>query len=152
MKQTMNSKKTILLIGACLFLAVALARSYSIDGSTLGGGGMATGGVYSVSGTIGQPDAFPALSSANFSLAGGFWPLVAVQTPAAPLLRLSRDSSTTFIVSWPSPSAGFTLQETTLLGTTNWIDSSATVTDSGTNKFISVSPLSGILYFRLFKP
>jgi hypothetical protein len=34
----------------------ANAQSYSIDGSTVdGGGGSSTGGVYGVSGTIGQP-------------------------------------------------------------------------------------------------
>ena len=36
----------------------ALAQTYSIDWYTIdGGGGTSTGGVYSVSGTIGQPDA-----------------------------------------------------------------------------------------------
>jgi hypothetical protein len=39
-----------------------------------GGGGTSTGGVYSVSGTAGQPDAGQSASSdGRFQLAGGFW-------------------------------------------------------------------------------
>ena len=40
------------------FCLRAWGQSYSIDWSTIdGGGGTSTGGVYTVSGTIGQPDA-----------------------------------------------------------------------------------------------
>ena len=44
----------------CLLLisTASIAQQYSIDWSTIdGGGGTSTGGVYSLSGTIGQPDA-----------------------------------------------------------------------------------------------
>lgn len=41
---------------------------YTVDG----GGGTSTGGVYSLSGTIGQPDA-GVLSGGTFTLTGGFW-------------------------------------------------------------------------------
>lgn len=69
-----------LLLCQCL-----LAQSYSIDGFTIdGGGGTSTGGVYSVSGTIGQPDAGAPMTGGQYSLTGGFWPLYAVQTPGAP--------------------------------------------------------------------
>jgi hypothetical protein len=37
-----------------------------------GGGGTSTGGSFSLSGTIGQPDA-GAMSGGNFTLVGGFW-------------------------------------------------------------------------------
>lgn len=51
-------KAIISCAGAMLFTSAALAQSYSIDWFTIdGGGGTSTGGVYSVSGTIGQPDA-----------------------------------------------------------------------------------------------
>jgi hypothetical protein len=52
--------KTILALfgSACVFANSASAQSYSIDWFTIDGGvGTSTGGVYSVSGTIGQPDA-----------------------------------------------------------------------------------------------
>lgn len=45
-------------------------ESYTIDG----GGGTSTGGDFSLSGTVGQPDASPVASTGGvFSLAGGFW-------------------------------------------------------------------------------
>jgi hypothetical protein len=56
------------------------------------------------------------------------------------------------VISWPSASAGFTLQENSQLGTPNWTAAGQTVTDNGTNKFITVSPLSGNRFYRLFKP
>jgi hypothetical protein len=42
---------------------------YTIDG----GGGTSTGGAFTLTGTIGQPDAGAALTAGGFSLSGGFW-------------------------------------------------------------------------------
>jgi hypothetical protein len=147
--------KTILTLfgSACVLATSALAQSYSIDWFTLdGGGGTSTGGVYSVSSTIGQPDAGPAMNRGNFSLTGGFWSFFAVQTPGAPLLAISLTSTNTLMVSWPSPSTGFGLQQNTNLNTTNWTTPSETVNDNATNKFIIVNPPTGNRYYRLFKP
>ncbi len=59
------------------FCPRVLGQSYCIDWLTIdGGGGTSTGGVYSVSGTIGQPDAGAPMSGVNFSLTGGFWSLL----------------------------------------------------------------------------
>jgi hypothetical protein len=56
-----------------LLAANALAQNYSIDWFTVdGGGGTSTGGVFSLSGTIGQPDAGH-LGGGDFALDGGFW-------------------------------------------------------------------------------
>lgn len=38
-----------------------------------GGGGTASGAGYQVSGTLGQPDAGPALSAGGYQLTGGYW-------------------------------------------------------------------------------
>src|SRR4051794_33098554 len=83
---------------------VARAQSYSIDWFTIdGGGGTSTGGVYSVSGTIGQPDAGH-MSGGNYTLDGGFWGIIAaVQTPGAPTLRVVLTSTNTVVVAWPYP-------------------------------------------------
>src|SRR5262245_43062366 len=63
------------------------AQSFAIDWHSVdGGGGTSTGGLFSVSGTIGQPDAAPSMAGGSFSLAGGFWSVV--QTPGAPLLNI----------------------------------------------------------------
>jgi hypothetical protein len=50
------------------------AQSYTISWWTVdGGGGTSTNGGYSLSGTIGQPDAGPVLTNGGYTLAGGFW-------------------------------------------------------------------------------
>jgi hypothetical protein len=139
-----------------ILAASALAvrgQSYSIDWSTVdGGGGTSTGGVYSVSGTIGQPDA-GTMSGGNYSLAGGFWGVIAaVQTPGAPLLSVWRTPTNTVVVSWPSPSTGFLLRQNTNLNTTNWVAPPEMVNDNGTEKFIIVNPPSGSRFYRLQKP
>jgi len=77
----MNMKTNLLKNLGCLLLlfgATAInAQNYTIDWFTIdGGGGTSTGGVYTVQGTIGQPDA-GILTGGNYSLQGGFWGLVA---------------------------------------------------------------------------
>ncbi|MCX6925772.1 MAG: hypothetical protein NT154_21565 [Verrucomicrobia bacterium] len=91
---------------------------YSIDWSTVdGGGGTSTGGVYSVSGTIGQPDA-GATSGGGYSLTGGFWGLYATPAPVPPLVGIQL-AGNMVMVYWPSPSTGFNPQVNTNLATTN---------------------------------
>lgn len=69
----MNAKKNLLLFGSSVFVTAALAQSYSIDWHTIGGGGgTSTGGVYSMRGTIGQPDA-GTMTGGGYALDGGFW-------------------------------------------------------------------------------
>src|SRR6202030_1357655 len=71
------------------FSTTSFAQNYSIDWYKIaGGGGTSTGGVYSVSGTIGQHDAAGPMTGGNYSLTGGFWSLFAVQSPGAPTLRI----------------------------------------------------------------
>lgn len=142
-------------IFACLlFLAAPQAfAQYSIDWHTIdGGGGTSTGGVYSVTGTIGQPDA-GTMSGGNFTLNGGFWSLLSlVQTPDSPLLKIILTGTNTALVSWPSPSTGFVLQQNTNgIGTLNWSNSVAP-TDNGTIKYIVVNPPTGNRFYRLVKP
>lgn len=43
---------------------------YTIDG---GGHASATGGPYTLAGTMGQPDAGPIMAGGPYSLSGGFW-------------------------------------------------------------------------------
>ena len=70
--------------------------------------------------------------------------------PAAPLLSVAQSNGFA-IISWPSPSTGFALQQNTNLNTTNWVTPSETITDNGTNKFIIVNPLTNRFY-RLRRP
>lgn len=102
----------------CLLASVlcpSATAQYSIDWSTIdGGGGTSTGGVYTVSGAIGQPDA-GTMSGGNFTLVGGFWGVVAaLQTPGAPYLTVAR-SNATVLISWPTPANGWVLVSTSNL-------------------------------------
>ena len=147
-----NLKLPLLLVAFCV--SATLAAEYSIDWSTVdGGGGTSTGGVYSVSGTIGQPDA-GAMSGGNYMLAGGFWGLIAaVQTPGAPLLTILRTTTNTVAVSWPSPSTGFLLQQNTDgVASVNWSNVLAAPTDDGTTKTLLVNPPEGNRFYRLWHP
>jgi hypothetical protein len=130
------------------------AQTYAIDWFSIdGGGGTSSGGAFSLSGTIGQPDANPQLmTGGNFSLTGGFWSLLALQTPESPLLAILLTGTNTALVLWPSPSTGFTLQQNPQLSTTNWSAAPESVNDNGTNKFIIVNPPTGNRFYRLFKP
>jgi len=95
-----------------LFMPIAgRSQSYAIDWFKIaGGGGTSTGGVYSVSGTIGQPDASGPLIGGNYSLLSGFWSLISVaQTPGAPALTITYSGSSV-ILSWSTNSTGFVLQ------------------------------------------
>jgi hypothetical protein len=144
----------VMFVVLLIFSAVCThAQSYSIDWFTIGGGGgTSTGGVYSISGTIGQPDA-GVMSGGNYSLAGGFWGFIgAVQIPNGLLLTIRRTQTNSVLVSWPSPSTGFSLQEATDLTTPTWNPPSESITDNGTNKFIIVNPPTENRFYRLFKP
>jgi hypothetical protein len=137
-----------------LFLSVSHAQQYAIDWATVdGGGGTSTGGVYSVSGTIGQPDAaVQSMAGDKYSLVGGFWSVIAVAAPGSPNLKIVMTTTNTVVVSWLSPSTGFVLQQNTDLNTSSWIGVLQTVNDDGTNKFIIVNLPVGNRFYRLIKP
>lgn len=138
-------KKTFLLLGL-LIPTLSFAQSYSIDWYKIsgGGGGASTGGVYSVSGTIGQHDAGGPMTGGSYSLTGGFWSLYAVQTPGAPLLSITYAGNQA-IVSWSPSVTGWTLQTNANLATPTWGNYLGTIV----NNNVTSSPPRGNLFFRL---
>jgi hypothetical protein len=147
-------KRTLaLLLLLTLGTVAANAQNYAIDWYTIdGGGGTSTGGLYSVSGTIGQPDA-GVMSGGNYSLAGGFWGLIAaVQTPGAPFLRIAVTSSNTVLIAWPAPSTGFSLQQNGALNTSNWLSVTNVPAMVGGENQVIVSPPIGKNFYRLKSP
>jgi hypothetical protein len=131
----------------------ASAQNYAIDWYTIdGGGGTSTGGVYQVSGTIGQPDAGH-MAGGNFSIDGGFWGIIAaVQTPGAPLLRVVLSSTNTVVVAWPAPSISFHLQQNPSVSSTNWtLVTNQSFTVGGENQVIISQPV-GNQFYRLKSP
>jgi len=140
------------------YLAVAVplaARAqYSLDWATIdGGGGTSTGGVYSVTGTIGQPDA-GAMSGGTYTLAGGFWSLIAaVQTPGAPWLSVVRSNSAV-VVSWPLPAEGWVLEWTNALPQVSapWPQIAPPYQTNGANLQFTEPLPAGNKFYRLHKP
>ena len=141
--------KLIILAGILLVATAASAQNYSIDWHTIeGGGGTSTGGVYSVSGTIGQPDAGGPLTNGQYSVTGGFWALpTAVQVTGAPTLTIASAAPGQATISWTPPTPGFVLQETWVLSLASWTNS-----PSGATNLIVVPATLPTKYYRLFKP
>jgi hypothetical protein len=128
---------------------LATAQNYSIGWYKIaGGGGTSTGGTYSVSGTIGQPEAGGAMSGGSYSLTGGFWSIIAVvQTIGLPDLTVAH-SGNSVTISWPNTGT-FTLQQNSNLASGSWTTSGYTIsTANGTNSVTITSP-NGNLFFRL---
>ncbi|UCC31103.1 MAG: hypothetical protein JSU86_02270 [Phycisphaerales bacterium] len=79
------AKNVILMMLLTASVGAATAADYAVDWYTIDGGGVmkASGGVYEVSGTIGQPDA-GTLSGGAYDVIGGFWVLGRACPPADP--------------------------------------------------------------------
>jgi hypothetical protein len=127
--------------------------NYSINWSTIdGGGGTSTGGVYCVSGTIGQPDA-GTMSGGNYTLQGGFWGVIAaVQTPGAPYLSVALTKTNAVLVWWAVSETSWQLQATTNLVATGSVWSNRTYTTNGAYCVYAESPPMGNRFYRLQKP
>jgi hypothetical protein len=137
-----------------MFLVLALciparAQHYSIDWHKIaGGGGASTNGQYSISGTIGQPDAGPVMTNGQFSLAGGFWVLpIAVQTLGAPTLTIVPAAPGYATISWLPNTPGFVLQESSSLSPATWTNSA-----SGATNPITIPAMLPAKFYRLKKP
>ena len=137
-------------MGLWLSAAAARAQSYAVDWFTIdGGGGSSSGGVYALSGTIGQPDA-GTLSGGTYTLEGGFWGIVtAVQTSGTPLLRVDLTSTNTVLIAWPAPSIGFSLQENSDLNTAAWTGVTNVPTVVDRENQVIISPLESSRFYRL---
>jgi hypothetical protein len=143
--------KMVLLALALTVLVARAQTNYTIDWYKIaGGGGTSTGGVYAVSGTIGQHDAGGPMTGGSYSLTGGFWSIIAaVQLPGLPFLTVTINSQhSTVTVSWPN-TGSYTLQTNNDLNTSNWLGYGGNInTANGTNS-VTVTPPIGNLYFRL---
>lgn len=144
--------KKILFSLLLLTPATAFTQPYAIDWFKVsGGGGTSTGGVFQVSGTVGQHDAANTISGGNYSVTGGFWSLVSViQSVGAPTLTITHVGNTVK-VSWPYPSSGWTLEQTADLKSASWSNSGGVSNDGSNNSITLISP-TGNLFFRLSHP
>jgi len=94
----MNMRTTLWLLTLCILAVLSSAPSradgpYEITWYTIdGGGGTSTGGQYSLTGTIGQPDADWSRAG-GYEVLGGFW-------PGGPLCFVAFDDFTRFADYW----------------------------------------------------
>lgn len=146
-------KTTLAWIGAALLMAgAASAQNYAIDWFTVaGGGGTSTGGVFSVSGTIGQADASPmTMNGGSYSLIGGFWGVVIpVQQVEAPTLFAQNLQNGSVKLYWAPNPPGFVLQEAGTLNATQvaWSNAPSAYTNG-----VIIPGAMQTRFFRLIKP
>lgn len=114
-------------LALCLFSSAFCLCAHGQNGYTntwsrvTGGGGTSTGGVYAATSTVGQPETGHT-SGGNYTVDQGFWsPIALVQMPGAPPFFLWRTGTNHVVIAWPYPSAGYGLQQSTNLNTTNWM-------------------------------
>jgi len=145
------------LLGTCfvaLFLATtASAQSYSINWYKIAaGGGTSSGGQYTLSGTIGQPDASMTMTGGNYSLTGGFWAAISVvQTAGAPTLYIS-ESGNTVTVYWQNVSGWVLQQNNSLARPTNWTQNNSWNSNANGTNYLNLTSPTGNLFFRLANP
>ncbi len=142
--------KKLFLYFAVLIPILSFSQPYSIDWYKIaGGGGTSTGGVYAVSGTIGQPDAGGPMTGGNYSLTGGFWALISVvQTAGLPDLIITHVGNSA-IVSWPATGSYTLQQNSNLTLSSGWSTSGYSVTTANGTNSITITPPTGNLFFRL---
>jgi|ERR1043166_1099084 len=143
-------KRALLLFAVAATLSLlpsgARGQTYSIDWYTIdGGGGTSTGGAYSLSGTIGQPDA-GGMSGGSFSIDGGFWSGIPTEPNAAPTLHII-GAGPNYTVSWSPGTTGFILQVADKLSPSSWTDAPSAATNPA-----SVPAGAGTRFYRLRQP
>jgi hypothetical protein len=143
--------KTKLRLTFGILLALGAVRSeaqpYAINQATItGGGGASTGGVFTISATIGQHDV-GSMSGGAFTLTGGFWAPVVVQTPGAPLLSITPAGPGQATLTWTPDAPGFHLQMSDSLASPAWTNAA-----SGTNHPITIPATGPMRFYRLVQP
>src|SRR5215510_11889565 len=106
---------------------------------------------FSIDPDITEFSEFEMFSGTGFNMGSLVGPVTFEVVPDLPRLTITR-SNNVVMVSWPSPSTGFSLQQNNQLNTTNWVTPTETVNDTGTIKFITVAHPVGSRFYRLFKP
>jgi hypothetical protein len=100
--------------------------------------------VYYLPGTTGWGSAFGGVPAVLLPPVGPTLSITLVSIPGT--------TTSSAVVSWPSPSMGFVLQQNSNPSTTNWTNSGFPINDNGTTRWVTNSPATGSLFFRLNNP
>ena len=119
-----NGQRAVVILAwalAALLMEVApVAQPFTLDWTnTDGSANTSSGGDFTVSATIGQPDA-GLLAGGEYVLEGGFWPGLVVPSEDVPTLLIQfLEGGPT--ISWSPATPGFTLETTDDLGGGAWL-------------------------------
>ena len=131
-----------------LLLAASSHAQYTIDWSTMdGGGGSGSAGSFALEGTLGQIDATTGAAGA-IGFRGGYWSLVDEPLPLLRIFEFAGD----IILAWPDPSPGFVLQASPDLVPPGWNDVNIKPELIDGEKQIIWGPPVGSHFFRLHRP
>ncbi len=149
--------KTFLLVDLIAFaLCLQSSAQFSVDWFKVSGGsGTSTGGVYSVSGSIGQHDPGGPMTGGTYSLKSGFWSVVGVvqpPTPNPPVLHIAFEGNT-LILSWTNSATQFVLESNSNLAVTNgWSGMSPQPVVANGINYVTNAIALGNTFYRLRQP
>jgi hypothetical protein len=149
-----NLSKAILVIILASLGGIVPAEDFTIDAQRItSGGGLSSGTLFSVEGSIAQSDAGPVLSGGGFDVQGGIWSLYqAVQTVDAPTLAIVRGGANVDL-KWPTGAGGFVLETSGSLGpTASWSTVPSPAVLNGNENVVNLVASPGTHFFRLRKP
>jgi hypothetical protein len=153
MKSKIMSRICIIVLVVVVHIAWC-ATSYaqfSINWASIdGGAGESGGGPFSLSGTIGQPDA-GVMGGSGYTVIGGFWAFAAGTSSATPLLSIEHLGANARVF-WPLPGTGFSLQEAGALTGSPWTTTAFTYQTNSTHIFVIFPPAGSSKFFRLYAP
>jgi hypothetical protein len=148
--------KTSCALAVAVGTAITAGAQTTIDWFTLDAAGGASSSVnYVINSTAGQNEVGSVLlNSANYRIIPGFWALedLGPQT-GVPVLTITL-SGANVILSWPSPSTGFVLQQadTFSILPVAWANTPAAVSDNGFTKSVTIPHNQAHTFYRLRRP
>jgi len=151
----MKLTRLLFLSLVCPALAGA-AESLSIDWYIVDGGGSTSAGEFTLSGTVGQPDAGALIASGyDFAIFGGYWGQLGdvIPVPAErPVLSISFANANSLLLSWPASQTGYLVQKRRA-DAQSWNDlaSIPVVVGNEYQVTLSFTPADAPTYFRVRK-
>jgi hypothetical protein len=108
-----------------------------------------SGGIYSIEGGFSEP-AMPAASGGSYTVENGsFNPILTVETPNAPTLKIQHQGAN-IIITWSAPLDSFQIEQTTAL-TAAWSQLTATQQAAGAEIRVTVPISAQNQFLRLKK-
>jgi hypothetical protein len=158
MKTKRRAAMALLALVGVLFLSVtfsahAQSQRFQVIAFTDLGGSVSSGGAYTVSGTVGQPNVGQS-SNEQFGISDGFWNVVAtLQTPDAPLVSVEQLANGSVRIFWPLTADGFVLDHSPSIDPSSlWSPVQLPQETSATHISVTIPAPEEIRFYRLRSP